>query len=150
MLLHGKIKAQQNSITFQNGWMDITQVWSLFCGSVLTKRITAYLMGYYFSQGTQRHPKRRVLIKKSQGSERPGVFRKRSGRNTRTLMVPLSWMASLPSASTGPGLHQEPRCRTRQWQEPARSRLSTNFKRHTGKTSFKVARCIVWFKAFFQ
>lgn len=29
LLLHGKIKAQQNSITFQNSWMDITQVWSL-------------------------------------------------------------------------------------------------------------------------
>lgn len=69
LLLHGKIKAQQNSITFQNSWMDVTQVWALSVEVSRQKGLLLNWLGYYFSQGTELHPKTRILEKKSHVGE---------------------------------------------------------------------------------
>lgn len=142
MLLHGKIKAQQNSITFQNSWMDVTQAWSL---SVDVSRQKGLPRGYYFSQGTDLHPKTTILEKKSHVSEWVSQWvsewMRAMTRNTNTLMVPLNQM----EASTGPGLHQE-HSRIQQWQEPALSHSSTNFRRHAVKKPSKQHSALLGFK----
>lgn len=46
--------------------MDVTQAWSL---SVDVSRQKGLLRGYYFSQGTELHPKATILEKKSHVSE---------------------------------------------------------------------------------
>jgi len=49
-------------------------------------------------------------------------------------------------ASTGPGLHQEHSGSIQQWQEPALSHSSTNFRKHTVKKASKQHSALLGFK----